>query len=135
MFGMGYRNPTTRYLRIGALVIVLLAGAVLHHSGGIYNVIHVAYLALIVGFLVVGFASRRGYGRGVGQGYGRGVGAGVPPGAMPPNGPRQNPVASSLAAPGWFPDATDRNVERYWDGTTWTRRRHFDGATWVEENG
>jgi Protein of unknown function (DUF2510) len=119
MFGMGYRNPTTRYLRIGALVIVLLAGAVLHHSGGI----------------VVGFASRRGYGRGVGQGYGRGVGAGVPPGAMPPNGPRQNPVASSLAAPGWFPDATDRNVERYWDGTTWTRRRHFDGATWVEENG
>jgi hypothetical protein len=125
---MGYRNPTTRYLRIGAFVLVLLAGSLFHHSGGTYTVIRYAYYALIIGLLVMSFRSRRGLGRGMMGGRQ------APPGqGFPTSDPRQNPVASSLAAPGWFPDSRELNLERYWDGMAWTRQRRFDGTNWVEE--
>ncbi|HEY4225017.1 MAG TPA: DUF2510 domain-containing protein [Pseudolysinimonas sp.] len=29
-------------------------------------------------------------------------------------------AATALAAPGWYPDNTDRTIQRWWDGTQWT---------------
>jgi hypothetical protein len=57
--GMGGRNPAFRAVRLGALVLVVLAGVVFHHSGGAYNAIHFLYIALVIGFLAVSISTRR----------------------------------------------------------------------------
>jgi len=51
---MGRGNSSLRAVRLGLLVMVILAGVVFHRSGGTYQAIHVLYYVLIVGF--VGFA-------------------------------------------------------------------------------
>jgi hypothetical protein len=61
--GMGRGNSSLRAIRLGLLVMVILAGVVFHHSGGVYDTIHVIYIVLIVGFLVFALATRRRGGR------------------------------------------------------------------------
>jgi hypothetical protein len=60
--GTGRGNSSLRAVRLGAFVLVILAGVVFHHSGGVYQTIHLLYLVLVVG--VLGYAllarSRRG---------------------------------------------------------------------------
>jgi hypothetical protein len=56
---MGRGNSSLRYLRLGLLVMVILAGVVFHRSGGIYDTIHAIYYVLIIGFLVFAIATRR----------------------------------------------------------------------------
>jgi hypothetical protein len=56
---MGRGNSSLRYLRLGLLVMVILAGVVFHHSGGVYDTIHAIYYVLIVGFIVFAIATRR----------------------------------------------------------------------------
>jgi hypothetical protein len=36
--------------------------------------------------------------------------------------------------PGWYPDASNPNVERYWDGTRWSAQRVWDVRGWHESN-
>jgi hypothetical protein len=57
--GMGRGNSSLRMLRLGLLVMVILAGVVFHHSGGVYDTIHAIYYVLIVGFIVFAIATRR----------------------------------------------------------------------------
>jgi hypothetical protein len=57
--GMGRGNSSLRYLRLGLLVMVILAGVVFHRSGGIYDTIHAIYYVLIVGFLLFAIVTRR----------------------------------------------------------------------------
>lgn len=66
--GMGRGNSSLRTICIGALVLVLLAGVVFHHSGGAYDTIRVLYFALIIGFLVFATTARRLRGRNPGPG-------------------------------------------------------------------
>lgn len=33
---------------------------------------------------------------------------------------------------GWYPDAADPLITRYWDGTEWITERVWDGWVWVE---
>jgi hypothetical protein len=73
---------------LGALVLVILAGAVFHHSGGVYQTIHVLYLVLIVGFLAFALLNRSRRGKGsstgtAGGSWGGGVG-GTPGGPTSP---------------------------------------------------
>jgi len=56
---MGRGNPSLRAVRLGLLVMVILAGVVFHHSGGVYDTIHVLYLVLIVGLLAFALVTRR----------------------------------------------------------------------------
>jgi len=57
--GMGRGNSSLRAIRIGLLVMVILAGVVFRHSGGTYDAIRGVYYVLIVGFLVFAFVTRR----------------------------------------------------------------------------
>jgi hypothetical protein len=56
--GMGRGNSPLRAVRLGAFVLVILAGVVFHHSGGVYQTIHVLYLVLIVGVLAFALLTR-----------------------------------------------------------------------------
>jgi hypothetical protein len=47
-----------RAVRLGALVLVILAGVVFHRSGGVYQTIHVLYFVLIVGILAFALLNR-----------------------------------------------------------------------------
>lgn len=96
MFGMGMgmggrRNPSMRYLRIGALVLILLAGVVFHHSGKTYDSLRVLYYVLIIGLIAYSFRARRSIGQSggfnsVGARFGRpgGQGWASRPGAQAP---------------------------------------------------
>jgi hypothetical protein len=57
--GMGGGNPRMRSFRIGALVLIVLAGVVLHHTGRAYEAIRLIYFALIIGLLFASFRGRR----------------------------------------------------------------------------
>jgi hypothetical protein len=57
--GMGRGNSSLRAVRLGLLVMVILAGVVFHHTGGVYDTIHVLYLVLIVGLLGFALMTRR----------------------------------------------------------------------------
>jgi hypothetical protein len=46
-------------VRLGLLVMVILAGVVFHHSGGAYDTIRALYLVLVVGFLAFAIMTRR----------------------------------------------------------------------------
>jgi hypothetical protein len=51
-------SPQLRSVRIGAIVLLLLAGAAFHHRGNVYLGIRIGYYVLIVGALAA-FAWRR----------------------------------------------------------------------------
>lgn len=36
-----------------------------------------------------------------------------------------------MADAGWYPDAADPHVTRYWDGSSWAAQRAWDGTAWV----
>jgi hypothetical protein len=36
--------------------------------------------------------------------------------------------------PGWYPDPSDRGVQRFWSGTDWVGQRVWDGAKWVDHS-
>jgi hypothetical protein len=77
MFGMGGGNRSSlRYIRIGALALILLIGVAFHDKGSVYNTIYIVYIVLIVALLATGIVlSRRGRGSGnQGRGYNRGRG-------------------------------------------------------------
>jgi hypothetical protein len=82
MFGMGGGNRSSlRFIRIGALILILLIGAAFHDKGSVYNSIHIVYIVLIVALLATGIVlSRRSRGSGnQGRGYNRGRGPGRGP--------------------------------------------------------
>jgi hypothetical protein len=66
--GMSGANSSLRTIRLGLLVLVVLAGVVFHHSGGAYITIRVLYFALVIGFVVFAATARRRRGRNPGQG-------------------------------------------------------------------
>jgi hypothetical protein len=102
-------------IRIVMLVGIVVIGATLHHKGTTYDVIRVAYFALVIGFLVYRMNARGGMGgRGGGFGRGRGFpqngpypqnapspqGTAYPP--APPNAP--GPTSAGTAYPSSPPD-------------------------------
>jgi hypothetical protein len=69
---MGGGRSTLRMIRLGALVLFVVLASTLHGRGSTYNTLHVVYLVVIAGVLVVSLALRgRGGGRGPGGGGGR----------------------------------------------------------------
>ncbi len=103
--GMGRGNSSLRTIRLGLLVMVILAGVVFHHSGGVYDTIHAIYYVLIVGFLVFAIATRRRARQSPGGGtaggsFGDGVsggswGGGTSGGSWGNNPPPAQPSAST----------------------------------------
>lgn len=160
MFGLGYgRRSPLRYLRLGLLLLLILAGLLLHGHGRTYNSIHDVYLVLVLGLLGYGLfmrnqAGRRGVGRGpMGPGP-MGPGASGPVQQVPPPGgyaspqgwsppasqPVQpvaqtvQPVAQPNSPPaGWYTESGNPDHERYWDGLAWGARRHRQNGDWVVE--
>jgi hypothetical protein len=127
VFGFGSRNPQLRYLRLGALVVLILAGSAFHHSGPTYDAIRVVYYALILG--VIGYALYHRSGA-------RRRGAGLPgPGPSPTFPGPTGTLPPTVLSPGWYPDHQDMKIQRYWDGTGWTATRTWDGAQWVDSWG
>lgn len=117
-----------RYLRVGALAIVLLAGLAFHHTGATYNVIRVAYYVLIGA--VIGYAL---YARSRATRRGHPYSGGIPAPGSPSTLPGQPGTAlGQIQNPGWYPDQQDMKVQRYWDGSAWTSTRHWDGTQWVD---
>jgi hypothetical protein len=127
----GSRNPHLRYLRVGLLVVLLVAGTAFHHAGPTYTAIRIVYYALLLGAL--GFAfSRRSASTHHQSPSGPGPTApGAPGDPHAPAGPGA-PLTSGLA-PGWYPDQQNMAVQRYWDGATWTGSRRWDGSNWVPD--
>ena len=119
MFPTGYRRSNLRQLRYGAIVLLLLVGVVSHHSGPTYSLIRYGYLALVLGLVVARLRGRRG---------GFATRASAP---APVVG--DNVHEGSYGVADRFPDQ-EADVERYWDGSSWTARRRFDGANWIEES-
>jgi hypothetical protein len=72
-------------------VLVVLAGIVFHHSGGVYDTIRVIYLALVIGFLVFAASARRRRGRNPSQGTAGGPWGGMSGGQSPFPGSSQQP--------------------------------------------
>jgi hypothetical protein len=118
MFGMGGGNRSLRFVRIGALVLILLIGAAFHDKGSAYNTIHIVYIVLIVALLLTGLVlSRRGRGSGnQGRGYnrGRGPGRGWSRGDIPVDGSGvgggsfgSGPPPAPPPATGVLPENTD----------------------------
>jgi hypothetical protein len=159
MFGLGYGNRSPlRYLRLGLLILIVLAAVVFHGKGRAYDTIHDVYFVLIIGLL--GFAlfsrgrSRRnqmgggpmggpmgGGGMGGGAmgpgGVGPGQqgppfpGYGVPPpwSQQVPQPAQQGPQPDSPPA-GWYAEPGNPDQERYWDGRAWGPMRHRqDGSS------
>jgi hypothetical protein len=122
MFGFGSRNPQMRSMRIALLVVLLVAGAAFHDKGTTYTIIRVAYYAVILGGLGFVLWRRQGAKR---QAAADGAPGGPEvDGAPSPGGP--------VRQPGWFPDQQDMTVQRYWDGSAWTRTRRWDNDQWVD---
>jgi hypothetical protein len=121
MFGLGSRNPQMRSMRIVLLVVLLVAGAAFHDRGTTYTIIRVAYYVLILGGLGFVLSRRQGARQPAADGA---VGGPEPAPAVSP--------AMAGRAPGWFPDQQDMEVQRYWDGTAWTRTRRWRNDQWVD---
>ena len=64
MGGMGRRNSSLRFLRLGALAALLIGTAVFHVRGSGYVTLRVIYIVVIVGVLIASFALRRRGGSG-----------------------------------------------------------------------
>jgi hypothetical protein len=49
----GGRSPRANYLamRLGLLAVLIVGGAIFHHRGPAYDVIHVLYIVALVGFI------------------------------------------------------------------------------------
>jgi hypothetical protein len=79
MGGMGGRNLSLRFFRVGALAALLIGTAVFHVRGSGYVTLRVIYIVVIVGVLIASFALRRPGGSGPGgrSGRGGGMGSGV----------------------------------------------------------
>jgi hypothetical protein len=122
MFGLGSRNPQMRSMRIVLLVVLLVAGAAFHDKGSAYTIIRVAYYAVILGGL--GFVLWRR------QGTKRHTAADGTPGQPDPD--HAASAGMPVRAAGWFPDQQDMTVQRYWDGSTWTRTRRWENNQWVD---
>lgn len=58
-----------------------------------------------------------------------------PPPPSPLAAPPPPPPPAAIAIPsipvGWHPDETNREIQRYWDGSAWTRQMHWDGTNWI----
>jgi hypothetical protein len=122
MFGFGSRNPQMRQMRILLLVVLLVAGAAFHDKGTAYTIIRVAYYAVILGGL--GFILWR-----------RQVAKRQPMADGATGRPHAQAAASAEMAgreAGWFPDQQDMKVQRYWDGSAWTRTRRWENDQWVD---
>ncbi len=143
-FGYGGRSPL-RYVRLGLLLLVVLAGVAFHGHGSAYHAIHDVYLVAIIGLIgfavIRGGARRRGIGGGpMGPGpAGPGQqsppvgGYGAPPGwPSPAPQPEQQISQLSSLPPGWYMDGSPDH-ERYWDGQAWGARRHRRDGDWVVE--
>src|ERR1017187_2355586 len=94
MGGMGRRNSSLRFLRLGALAAFLIGTAVFHVRGSGYVTLRVIYIVVIVGVLMASFAVRRRWGSGPGgRSGGGGVGSGVGGGTFgaPPPPPTGRP--------------------------------------------
>ena len=97
MDGMGRRNSSLRFLRLGALAALLIGTAVFHVRGSGYVTLRVIYIVVIIGVLTASFALRRrggsgSGGRAGGGGMGSGVGGGTFEAPLPP--PRGRPENS-----------------------------------------
>lgn len=97
VFGIGFgrRNPRLRLLRIGGLVLLVLAGAIFHHHGRDYQAVRGLYYVVIVVLLAASFMRRRGGSRWPAR----------PPTAVPPSGSLdhelggRNPMVESWPVP------------------------------------
>jgi hypothetical protein len=38
----------------------------------------------------------------------------------------------SMTEPGWYPEAADPPITRYWDGSQWLAVRVWDGSKWLD---
>lgn len=95
MFGIGFgrRNPRLRLLRIGGLVLLVVAGAIFHHHGRDYQAVRGLYYVVIVALLAASFLRRRGGSRWPAP-------TAVPPSEALDRGVGgRNPVADSWPAP------------------------------------
>ncbi len=81
---MGGGRSSLRYVRLLALVAILVAGATLHDRGSTYTVLRILYFVVIFGALGLMLLSRRRGGSRV-PGRGPGGGWGPPPGGGPEN--------------------------------------------------
>jgi hypothetical protein len=128
-FGGRGGNANMRYLRIGAIVVLLLSGVIFHHSGPVYDTLRFAWYGLVIGGLAYGLSRRRARGGQMGRGgFGSpmsgpnsGGGIGTPGTVAPP------------PSPGWYPEPGSAASQRYWDGQTWGARRRWNGAAWIPE--
>jgi hypothetical protein len=139
--GMGSRNPQMRYLRLGLLAAVLLAGWAFHDSGPTYTAIRIVYFVVVIGFIAFAF-----YRRSAARHHdswtppttppGPGPSPTVPGRPGPPSSPVAHPVTAAepgaALAPGWYPDQQDMKVQRYWDGSAWVGTRHWEENGWID---
>jgi len=117
-----------RFLRLGLLVAVLVAGAAFHDSGPTYTTIRVLYFAVIIGF--IGFALYR---RSVTRHHDTSITPTPPPGpGSSPTVPAEPSSPTPTLNPGWYPDQHDMLVQRYWDGSAWVGTRHWEENRWVD---
>jgi hypothetical protein len=123
----GSRNPQMRYLRVGLLVVLLVAGTAFHHTGPTYTAIRVVYYAVLLGALAFAFSRRSAAKH-------HEPSSGPPPTPIDPRAPGVpgSPPTTGLA-PGWYPDQQNMALQRFWDGTRWTGSRHWDGSAWVPD--
>ena len=133
--GGSNRYRQLRMARFGLLAVVLIAGATLHHSGSAYSAIRGLYFIVIIGFLFFSFSRRRGGSRSTfgapRSPFGRQGLSGRQTIDVTPNPPTPSEVGARPI--GWFPDPSDADVERYWNGTGWGQVRRRVNGLWVEE--
>jgi hypothetical protein len=97
--GVGGGPSSLRFIRLGALVVILIVGTALRHSGSAYRAIYWVYLVVIVCVIAASFA-RRGRGRRGGGSTGGGGGFGTPPPTRP-IGDNPDPEAGDQPPPGY----------------------------------
>jgi|GEM_PF-1393434 len=125
-YGGGYRN--VRYLRIGAIVALLLFGALAHDEGRAYDTVRLFYFALIIGLIAFSFRSR---GARRTSDFRRQVNNTFDPIETRLVDAEGNPPPQ-MTQPGWYPHPENASIQRYWDGTAWGATRMWDGSAWVK---
>jgi hypothetical protein len=127
-FGLGGCNSNLRYVRIGAIIALLLFGALSHDSGAGYTTFRLFYFALIIGLLMFSFRSR---------------GVRRPSAYRQQSNASNNPIETRIVdapdaafpnatQPGWYPHPDKASLQRYWDGSAWGATRQWNGSSWVQ---